>query len=146
MRNVKNLTICVLMLGLLSTAAGGMTYVQYDFENIAANQGVGVPAPPSFVNSALVIASNLDITQGSGVYMLNNIYRDGVVSIGTTQQMSFQQGIPDNTVVVPEKYNFFEFSVAAVHDSVGITSISFLIFSAATPLISRTRRDLYWPR
>jgi len=126
MRNVKNLSLCVLLLALVNTAAGGMTYVQYDFENIAANQGVGVPAPPSFVNSALVIASNLGITQGSGVSMLNDIYRDGVVSIGITQQMSFQQGIPTWDHIPPEKYNYFEFNVAAVHDSVGITSISFL--------------------
>jgi len=98
--------------------------VQYDFENIAPNQGVGVPAPPSFVSDELVTASELGIVQGSGVALLNDPYRDGVV-VATTNQMSFQQGIPNFTVVAPEEYNFFEFSVAAVHSLVEITSISF---------------------
>ena len=139
MRNVKNLILCLLMLVAVSLTAGdggGMhndpdspirLLVQYDLENIAPNQGVGVPAPPSFVSDELVTASELGIVQGSGVALLNDPYRDGVVvGPGPTQQMSFQQGIPNFTVVAPELYNFFEFSMAAVHDSVGITSISFL--------------------
>ena len=136
MRNVKNLILCLLMLVAVSLTAGdggGMhnepespirLLVQYDLENIAPNQGVGVPAPPSFVSDELVTASELGIVQGSGVALLNDPYRDGVV-VATTNQMSFQQGIPNFTVVAPEEYNFFEFSVAAVHSLVEITSISF---------------------
>ena len=136
MRNVKNFTLCLLMLVAVSLTAGdggGMhndpdspirLLVQYDFENIAPNQGVGVPAPSSFVNSDLVTASDLGIVKGSGVALLNDPYRDGVV-VATTQQMSFQQGIPNFTEVAPEEYNFFEFSVAAAHSLVEITSISF---------------------
>ena len=136
MRNVKNFTLCLLMLVAVSLTAGdggGMhndpdspiqLLVQYDFENIAPNQGVDVPAPPSFVSDELVTASELGIVKGSGVALLNNPYRDGVV-VATTQQMSFQQGIPNFTEVAPEEYNFFEFSLAAAHSLVEITSISF---------------------
>jgi len=106
--------------------------VQYDLENILPNQGVGVPAPTSFVNSALVTASDLGIVQGSGVALLNNPYRDGVVG-ATNQQMSFQQGITQYHHIEPELYNFFEFSVAAVHSPVEITSISFWTGHNDTP-------------
>jgi hypothetical protein len=139
MRNVKNLILCLLMLVAVSLTAGdggGMhnepespirLLVQYDFENIAPNQGVGVPAPPSFVSDELVTASELGIVQGSGVALLNDPYRDGVVvGPGPTQQMSFQQGITQYHHIEPELYNFFEFSMAAVSNPLEITSISFL--------------------
>lgn len=136
MRNVKNFTLCLLMLFAVSLTAGdggGMhndpdspiqLLVQYDFENIAPNQGVDVPAPPSFVSDELVTASELGIVQGSGVALLNDPYRDGVV-VATTQQMSFQQGITQYYHIEPELYNFFEFSMAAVSNPLEITSISF---------------------
>jgi len=133
MRNVKNFSLCVLMLTLVSTAAAMTTFVQYDFENIAPDQGVGVPAPPSYVDSALVNASDLGIVQGSGVYLLDTLYRDGVVDPGPTQQMSFQQGIPAYTHIAPELYNSFEFSVAAVLNPLDITSISFSTGHNDTP-------------
>lgn len=101
---------------------GGL--VMYNFENIAPNQGVDVPAPPSSLNDELVSASDLGIVRGSGVALLNTPDRDGVVP-SPPQQMSFQQGIPANSTVAPELYNFFEFSVAAADSPVQITSISF---------------------
>jgi parallel beta-helix repeat protein len=115
-----------------STSGGGMynfggperLLVGYDFENIAPNQGVDVPAPPSFVRDVLVTASDLGIVQGSDVDLITYPYENGVVT-GPTQQISFWQGIPESTNVAPEGYNFFEFSVAAVSSPVGITSMSF---------------------
>lgn len=130
MRNVKNLTLCVLLLALASTAAVADSPIkvlaQYDCENVIPNQGVSVPAPASFVNTALVTASDLRIVQGSGVTLLNTPGRDGVINNGITQLMSFQQGIPAYSVIQPQYYNYFEFSVAAVDATVGITSISFM--------------------
>jgi hypothetical protein len=113
------------MLTLVNTAAGETTFVQYDFENILPNQGVGVPAPPSYVNP-LVSASDLGIVKGSGVALLNDPFRDGVVVGPSSQQISFQQGIPNWNHVAPNLYNFFEFDMAAVLSPVEITSISFL--------------------
>jgi hypothetical protein len=96
--------------------------VGYDFENVTANQGVDVPAPPSFEAEDLA-ASDLSIVQGSGVDLLDTAERDGVV-VGNSNQMSFEQGIEASTLVDPWKYNSFQFDISAVVPY-QITSIAF---------------------
>ena len=96
--------------------------VKYDFENVNPNQGVSVPAPPSFEDQALVNSSDLSIVQGSGVSLLNDPDRDGVV---TGNQMSFEQGIIEYTSVEPWEYNSFQFDISAVGGPYQITSITF---------------------
>jgi hypothetical protein len=95
--------------------------VGYDFENVTPNQGVGIPAPPSFEDAA-VVASDLSIVEGSGVDLLNTADRDGVIP---GNQMSFEQGIEASTVVDPWEYNSFQFGISAVGVPYQITSIAF---------------------
>jgi hypothetical protein len=96
--------------------------VEYNFENVDPNQGVSIPAPPSFEDQALVNSSDLSIVQGSGVFLLNATDRDGVVP---GNQMSFQQGIPGFSSVEPWEYNSFQFDISAVGGPLQITSITF---------------------
>ena len=103
-------------------AASAAKLVGYDFENVEAGQGVDTLAPPSFEAEDLA-ASDLSIVQGSGVSLLDDPTRDGVVT-GNTQQMSFEQGIPADTLVEPWKYNSFQFDISAVVPY-QITSIAF---------------------
>ena len=87
--------------------------VGYDFENVTPNQGVDIPAPPSFEDDALVGASDFSIVQGSGVSLLDTGDRDGVIpGAESGNQMSFEQGIEG--LVEPREYNSFQFYISAV--------------------------------
>jgi len=102
--------------------------VGYDFENVTANQGVDIPAPPSFEAETLV-ASDLSIVEGSGVDLQDTLDRDGVIPGAVSgNQMSFEQGIEASTVVNPWEYNSFQFGISTV-DGIPyqITSIAFSV-------------------
>jgi hypothetical protein len=129
--SVKYSTVgCIVI--FLFTAVAASDYgqsqllLEYDFENIDANQGVNIPAPASFSEGALVRSSDMAIIKGQGVSLLNTSGRDGVVGTPGDQKMGFQQGIPGNTHISPELYNFFQFSVSSTGGLVKIVSISFL--------------------
>jgi hypothetical protein len=101
--------------------------VQYSFDNVASGGGVEVTVPPSYLDDVFVGASDFRVAPESGVALLNDPARDGVVSIGVTNQMSFEQGIgvgwnpnPD-----PCEYHSFQFKLTALSVPVKITSISF---------------------
>jgi hypothetical protein len=98
--------------------------VEYDFENVAPNQGVSVPAPPSFWDGFLVNVSDFSIVQGSGVSLLNTLDRDGVVP---GNQMSFEQGIPAFSSVEPWEYNSFQFAILAASGTLQVTSVAFAV-------------------
>lgn len=133
MRNARNLTLCLLIAVLSSAVAMADSpirlLVQYNFEGLPLNQtgdGVLDPAPPSYVDSALVTASDLGIVQGAVPFpaVLDSYWRDGVIP---GQMMSFQQGIPAGWIIPPHLYNYFQYSMTAVGGPVGITSISFVM-------------------
>ena len=99
--------------------------VEYDFENVVPNQGVSIPASPSFEDGALINASDFSIVQGSGVSLLDTPFRDGVVPGIPGNQMSFQQGIPAFSSVEPWEYNLFQFDILAVGEPLQVTSVAF---------------------
>ena len=63
-------TVFSLFVTSAALAASPALLVGYDFENVAPDEGVDIPAPPSFEDEALV-ASDLSIVQGSGVSLLD---------------------------------------------------------------------------
>ena len=121
-------TVFSLFVTSAALAASPAKLVEYDFENVTPNQGVDIPAPPSFEDDALVGASDFSIVQGSGVSLLDTGDRDGVIpGAESGNQMSFEQGIEASTLVDPWEYNSFQFDISVVDTQYQITSIAFSV-------------------
>jgi hypothetical protein len=118
-------TVLIVMGLSIVPAISQSTLVLYDFENVASGGGVSVTVPPSYRDDVLVGASDFRVAPGSGVPLLNDPARDGVVTIGVTNEMSFQQGIGDSWNIDPCEYHSFQFELTALSVPVKITSISF---------------------
>jgi len=118
-------TVFSLFVTSAALAASPALLVGYDFENVTPGLGVDTLATPSFEGEDLV-ASELFIVQGSGVSLLDTGDKDGVVTGIYSNQMSFEQGIPADTVVEPWEYNSFQLDISTVVPY-QITSIAFSI-------------------
>jgi hypothetical protein len=85
--------------------------VKYNFENVVPGGGVLVTIPPSDHGESLIHVSNFRVAPGSGVALLSDADKDGVVASNGGNQMSFQQGIDTETYIYPWEYHSFEFSL-----------------------------------
>jgi hypothetical protein len=119
-------TVLIVMGVSIGPAISQSTLVQYDFENVASGGGVEVTVPPSYRDTNLVEnVLNFRVAPGSGVDLLTATDANGVVSWGSTNHMSFQQGVTNVGNTDPCQYHSFQFSLSALSLAVKITSISF---------------------